>query len=162
MAEHRGESFAHRRTPERDDAIRVAEMQNRIVAILAHDVARSQARVVASREFSSAYVVPLHVSRLPHRREKKVVGEVIQAVGARMLLHAVDLHSIVVVNVRVLALCDCEKGLVVKILHVVDVLLELQLRPDFHAVAVVGRDMPLSASKEQMPEKTKKVTQSSW
>jgi hypothetical protein len=109
--------------------------------------------LIARDVLADTDVVPLDPSRVTHRREQEVIRQVVQLQRPLVSLHAMDFHTLRVVYISVLGLSRSKQRLVVKIVHVMDLLLQLQLHAHVHSQAVHRRDVSQFATKKEVPVK---------
>jgi len=112
MTDHLDKRFTKVRTPERDSTIRMTHCKNSILRVLIERVRLSLLGVHFSDNLSSSNVLVFKMTSLGCRAKQEVVREVFKKLGFNMVLHGVNLDSLVIVDVQIFLLSHCKHTLI--------------------------------------------------
>ena len=142
--------YLHVWRPHCDCALAVAEQEDGVGGVLAHDVQPAQPSVRLLYDLAHRDVEPGQVARLVGPGQQEMVGKVFQVGDVVHLLDAVDLDALVVVHVSPLFLGDREEVLGVEPADSVHRLHGIDLAHQGLRVPVEGGQVALPPPEQQV------------
>jgi hypothetical protein len=91
----------------------MTDVRHRVDGIVLQDAAWTKASGEPGYVLSDAHVVPFYPARLADGSQEEVIWKEVELVRTLVPLHAVDFNALIVVDVCVFVLGDCEHGLIV-------------------------------------------------
>mmetsp|Transcript_83579 Transcript_83579/g.233300 ORF Transcript_83579/g.233300 Transcript_83579/m.233300 type:complete len:229 (+) Transcript_83579:727-1413(+) len=112
--EYLGNGLLCLRRPERNDAVRVAQMNDGVARVVPHAPRRPQPGPVRGNLLASGNVAVVQVRSLARRHQQEVVRQEIQMRGECLVFQTMQLHPRLVVHIHVLLLRNSEHQVAVQ------------------------------------------------